>query len=263
MLSAVIPVFNKINLTERCLSSLLEHSSLLTEVWVIDNASTDDTASRLDAFAPRFLEKKIAFQVIRNQENAGFGRACNQGIRQARGEWIAIINNDTWLGPGWDQALRKTAQERFLDLVGPHFDERPWTDSMKDRASEFLLENPNRYRSHFVPILMFFRRSAIDVLKFDHGGIFDERYFVTYEDTDLRIRMDQAGLIYGQTSNAFIWHQSMGTRSTPGLLPSGYEQEGLAFFMDKWGFDPRIAENRLFQRIKRNYRRWKSARGRF
>ena len=201
--------------------------------------------------------------MIQNEENLGFGRACNQGIRKAKGEWIAIINNDTWLAPGWDEALKHDAEKHYLDLIGPHFDERPYGGDMKARARAFVERNRNRFRSHFVPILMFLRRSAIEVVAFDHGGIFDERFFVTFEDTDLRFRMDQAGLLYGQTSNAYIWHQSMGTRSITGLLPSNYEQEGRRIFIEKWGFDPVPLENTWFQRVRRKYRKWKSARGRF
>jgi GT2 family glycosyltransferase len=261
--SAVIPVFNKIDLTERCLGSLLENSFNLTEVFVIDNASTDETKNRLPAIEVRFQERGIPFHVIQNEENLGFGRACNQGIRNARGEWIAVLNNDTWLGPEWDKALQREANRRHLDLIGPHFDERPFGGDMKARAHEFLARNRNRFRIHFVPILMFFRKSAIDVISFEHGGIFDERFFVTFEDTDLRYRMEQAGLLYGQTSNAYIWHQSMGTRSTPGLLPSNYEQEGRRIFIEKWGFDPIPLENTWFQRVSRKFRKWNSSRGRF
>jgi GT2 family glycosyltransferase len=261
--SAVVPVFNKIDLTERCLDSLLENSRNLTEVFVIDNASTDATPDKLLIIESRFKTAGIAFSVIRNTENVGFGRASNQGIRIARGDWIAIINNDTWLAPGWDTALEEEANRLHLDLIGPHFDERPFGGDMKARALDFLKRNGGRFRTHFVPILMFFRRSAMEVIAFEHGGIFDERFFVTFEDTDLRYRMDQAGLLYGQTSKAYIWHQSMGTRSTPGLLPSNYEQEGRRIFIEKWGFDPVPLENTWFQRVRRKYRKWKSSRGRF
>jgi GT2 family glycosyltransferase len=262
-LSAVIPVFNKIDLTERCLGSLLENSSLLGEVFVIDNASTDATRERLPGIQARFRERGIAFEWIRNGENLGFGRACNQGIRRSKGDWIAIINNDTWLSPGWDEALQRDADRLHLDMIGPHFDERPFGGDMKAKAREFTERNVNRFRNHFVPILMFLRKSAVEVISFEHGGIFDERFFVTFEDTDLKYRMDQAGLLYGQTGNAYIWHQSMGTRSTPGLLPSNYEQEGRRLFIEKWGFDPVPLENRWFQRISRKFRKWKSSRGRF
>ncbi|NDG84844.1 MAG: glycosyltransferase family 2 protein [Proteobacteria bacterium] len=263
MVSVVIPVFNKSELTRRCLDSLLGNSTKVSEVRVIDNHSTDDTPAVLAAFEPLFRDKGILFSCVRTDSNLGFGRACNIGIREARGEWIAIVNNDTWLMPSWDEVLMDEATRRKLDLIGPHFDERPWTDSMESRAREFIVRNRGGFRRHFVPILMFFKKTSLDRLRLDHGGIFDERFFVTYEDADLHHRMDLAGMRYGQTGHSFIWHQSMGTRSAPGLLRADYEQEGLRLFIEKWGFDPRKAENTLLEKLKRKWRKSRSARGLF
>ncbi len=263
MIGVVIPVFNKVELTRRCLESLLQNSRAVSSVVVVDNASVDSTPAFLAEAKESFLARGIAFDFIRNEENQGFGRACNQGIRKIKEDWIVVLNNDTWLSAEWDLRLVRDADRLGFDVIGPHFDERPWTESMEQRAEEFVAGNRDRSRRHFVPILMCFRRSAVDRLRFDHGGIFDERFFVTYEDTDLRHRMDLSGLRYGQTSNAFIWHQSMGTRSSPGLLAQGYERQGLELFIEKWGFDPRKSENRLIPRWVRKFRKWKHDQGRF
>jgi GT2 family glycosyltransferase len=263
MVSVVIPVFNKVELTQRCLESVLRNSRALSELTVIDNASSDSTPEALLDWEARFSEAGVRFRIIRNEQNVGFGRACNEGIRISTGAYVAVVNNDTWLMEGWDQALINEIEARGLDEVGPFFDERPWVENPEARAREFLIRNPRGFRKHFVPILMFFTRGAVERLRFDHGGLFDERFFVTYEDTDLLYRMKQIGLRYGQTSKCYIWHHSMGTRSTPGLLPSGYEQEGLKLFVEKWGFDPRPAEHTLIERWKRKWRTGRAKRGRF
>ena len=230
MVSLVIPVFNKAELTRRCLNSVLIHSASLKEVCVIDNASTDSTPQLLMELQGKFLRNKIQFSIVTNSKNLGFGAACNQGIRLSSGLFVAILNNDTWLMKGWDRALIQELKSRNLDEIGPFFDERLLSDDPQRSAEQFLSMNRNKFRKHFVPILMFFQREAIDRLRFDHGGIFDERFFVTYEDTDLLHRMKQLGMKYGQTSNCYIWHQSMGTRSS---LPSGYEIDGLNKFIQK------------------------------
>ncbi len=263
MLTAVIPVFNKAHLTKRCLESMLDHSKIVDSVVVIDNASSDETPELLSSFASRFEQKGISFAVIRNAQNVGFGRACNQGVRLAKGKYVAIVNNDTWLMPAWDEALAQVLEEKNLDAVGPHFDERPFSEDPVTTAKEFLRKSPNQFRKHFVPILMFFRMSSVEKLKFEHGGIFDERYFVTYEDTDLKKRMEDLGMKWGQTSRSYLWHQSMGTRGTPGLIPTGYEAEGLRLFMEKWGYDPRPAEHTWIERLKRKFRKKRSAKGLF
>ena len=263
MVTVVIPVFNQSHHTERCLQSLLENSTELLQVCIIDNGSVDQTQSVLKKFHLLFTHAGIDFIEIVNEKNVGFGRACNQGIRQATAEFVAVLNNDTWVMPGWDQALRNALEEKKLSVVGPYFDEKPFTENMCERAQAFTLKNRGKTRAHFVPILMFFSRAAIDQIKFDHGGIFDERFFVTYEDTDLRHRMDLTQMRYAQTADCYLWHHSMGTRSAPGALPKGYELEGLKLFTEKWGFDPRPKDHTFGAKLKRKYWKWKEARGSF
>jgi glycosyltransferase involved in cell wall biosynthesis len=173
MVSVVIPVFNKAEFTNRCLDSLLRNSRALSELTVVDNASSDSTPEVLRDWATRFETQGIRFRVIRNEQNAGFGRACNQGIRISTGAYVAIVNNDTWLMQGWDQSLIVEIEARSLDEVGPFFDERPWVENPDARAQGFLARNPNGFREHFVAMLMFFTRSAVERLSFDHGGLFD------------------------------------------------------------------------------------------
>ena len=245
------------------MQSALENSRTLKSVIVVDNGSTDTTSEVLARFKSKFEECGFFFTVIRNGQNKGFGSACNQGIRLAQTDYVAILNNDTWLMPEWDRALIEALKQKDFDMVGPFFDERPWPDDIQERVKTYLSRNPPKTRFHFVPILMFFTKDAIAKLELPGGGIFDERFFVTYEDTDLLYRMKKLNLTYAQTSRCYIWHQSMGTRAEKGALPVNYEADGLKRFIEKWGFDPRRNEHSLIERLKRRYRKYQSARGMF
>jgi|GEM_PF-2913587 len=204
MLSLIIPVFNKVDLTKRCLNSVLENSRALSEVFVIDNASGDDTPTVLMAFQEKFRARNIRFEILTNAKNLGFGSACNQGVRLAQENFIAILNNDTWLMRGWDEALQQEIARLKVDVIGPFVDERPITENPQAVADEFLRKSGARSRRHFVPILMFFKRETVDALRLPHGGIFDERFFVTYEDTDLMYRLKKLGLRWAQTSRCYL-----------------------------------------------------------
>jgi GT2 family glycosyltransferase len=263
MVTLVIPVFNKVELTRRCLASVLKNSRHLKKVVVVDNGSSDETANTLREFQNNFAAKLIEFVIVTNPKNLGFGSACNQGVRLARTDFVALLNNDTWVMPSWDKALIDAISEKNLDVVGPFFDERVFQSDMEAQARDFLQANPPSYRKHFVPILMFFKKDAIAKLKLDHGGIFDERFFVTYEDTDLFFRMKAIELKFAQTSRCYIWHASMGTRSQSDLLPEDYEKTGLKQFEEKWGFDPRKAEHTFLEKLKRRYRKNRSKKGLF
>jgi len=262
--SVVIPVFNQVHLTQRCLESLFKNSTRVQQITVINNGSKDKTIEALEDFRSQAHEKEIEFDAIHNAENLGFGRACNQGIRKSTGDYVMILNNDTWLMPAWDHVLLQAHQELRLDCVGPYFYEGPFDETeIETRAKNFIVKNAKSTRHHFVPILMSFTRKAIDELKLDHGGIFDERFFVTYEDTDLKERMERQSLSYAQTGACFIWHHSMGTRNAKGMLPVGYEQEGLEHFIKKWGFDPRTRDHTLVARLRRRLWKIKEKFGRF
>jgi GT2 family glycosyltransferase len=99
-ISIVIPVFNQIHWTRRCLSSLLENTQIAREIYLIDNDSTDETPSYLQKVKPSFEAQGWDFNILTNSENRGFGRACNQGIRMSRSDFAVVLNNDTWLMQG-------------------------------------------------------------------------------------------------------------------------------------------------------------------
>jgi GT2 family glycosyltransferase/Flp pilus assembly protein TadD/2-polyprenyl-3-methyl-5-hydroxy-6-metoxy-1,4-benzoquinol methylase len=93
--SIIIPVWNKLDLTAQCLEALARVTTETSyEVIVVDNHSTDGTAEFLASLSGDV-------QIIRNQDNLGFAKACNQGARAARGKYLIFLNNDTIPLKGW------------------------------------------------------------------------------------------------------------------------------------------------------------------
>ncbi|MCR4920637.1 MAG: glycosyltransferase family 2 protein [Bacteroidaceae bacterium] len=91
-LSVVIVSYNVKYHLEQCLRSVQRATSALeSEVWVVDNASTDGS---LDYLRPRFPDVHF----IANTENVGFSRANNQAIRLSTGEYVLLLNPDTLVG---------------------------------------------------------------------------------------------------------------------------------------------------------------------
>jgi len=111
LVSVVIPVWNRWDLTAACLDSLRRGGGGPLELVVVDNGSTDATPVALAA-APDVV-------VVRNEENLGFPRAVNQGLRAARGELVCVLNNDTEVVPGWLDELRAALAVPGAGLVGP------------------------------------------------------------------------------------------------------------------------------------------------
>jgi GT2 family glycosyltransferase len=113
-LSIIIPVFNNYSYTKKCILSL--NQSNLTykhEIIVIDNNSTDNTARFLSIL--NFKNLKL----IQNKQNFGFAYACNQGARQAFGNHIIFLNNDTEVTANWVDGLTKClTSNRNIGIVG-------------------------------------------------------------------------------------------------------------------------------------------------
>jgi GT2 family glycosyltransferase len=97
--SVIIPNWNGAALLETLLASL-EAQEGIGEVIVVDNGSSDNSVA---------IGRKAGAQVIELGSNAGFAAAANRGIRESTGEWLAILNNDVELGPGWLQTLVNAA----------------------------------------------------------------------------------------------------------------------------------------------------------
>src|SRR5438874_13830050 len=104
MISVIVVNWNGKSLLSDCLNSLRLQAFPDFEVIVVDNGSTDGSAEFVQAAFPEF-------KLIPLDQNLGFAGGNNAGIREARGEWIALINNDATADPGWLAALHKAVAE--------------------------------------------------------------------------------------------------------------------------------------------------------
>lgn len=107
--SIIIPSYNKIAYVKKCVLALQETLPLnfRGEIVVVDDASTDETAARLDELGN--VEKRL--KVVTITKNGGFILACNRGAEVAAGEIIIFLNNDTLPLPGWFQPLLKVFRD--------------------------------------------------------------------------------------------------------------------------------------------------------
>jgi hypothetical protein len=187
--SAVIPTWNRAADLERCLDSL----GGFAEVIVVDNGSTDGAGERARARGA---------QVVRFEENRGFAAAVNAGIAAAAGEWVAVLNNDVVLQPGWLGALLGAASEETWFLCGRVLQaahpERidgtwdavprsgcPWRVGYGMPATSFT----ERRAIHAAPMTAALFRRAL----FARVGLLEERFESYLEDVDFGLRCAKAG----------------------------------------------------------------------
>ena len=112
LISVVIPCFNSELTLRETLESVLAQSWPNLEIIAVDDSSTDNTHAMLRGYAIR--DKRV--RVVR-QANAGCGAARNAGIRQARGQFIGLIDADDLWAPGYLAAhMQRFAADRALGV---------------------------------------------------------------------------------------------------------------------------------------------------
>jgi GT2 family glycosyltransferase len=106
LVSIIIPVRNKVDLTRQCLASIREtHPVISHEIIIVDNASDDGSREFLQALA---AQKEITY--LRNDPPQPFATSCNRGAHLAKGKYLLFLNNDTVALPGWLEELVRVAE---------------------------------------------------------------------------------------------------------------------------------------------------------
>jgi len=201
-LSVILVSYNDRLRLERCLSSLEEEArNLGAKVIVVDNNSTDGSEELVRASFPWV-------ELITSSENLGYARANNRGIRESRGKFILFLNPDTVLPRGALTELLTGLEARpEAGAIGPALvhEDQSFQISFGRKVS-FLSEliqksvrNPY-YKARLKAAArawevgwlsgacLLLRRPALEA-----AGLFDENFFLFFEDIDLCLRMRQQG----------------------------------------------------------------------
>src|ERR1039458_4642468 len=96
--SVIIPCWNQLEFTRKCIPALFRQTGPNWELVVIDNGSTDGTGDYLAGIQDA---SPVPVTVIANATNRGFPAAINQGLHYARGEYLVLLNNDVVVTEGW------------------------------------------------------------------------------------------------------------------------------------------------------------------
>lgn len=113
--SIIIAVWNQLGYTKLTTESILKNTRPPFELIIIDNASTQDIKGYFDS-----LRDKADIHYIRNDKNLGPIRAINQGIRQAKYDYVAVIHNDVVImEDGWlDKIVGVMKDDILIGIAG-------------------------------------------------------------------------------------------------------------------------------------------------
>jgi len=215
MITAILVNYFSAGITVRSVLSVLADVPD-AQVVVIDNSVDSDQAEQLKSSLPSVVE------CIVNEENIGFGRACNQAFARSRHDWILLLNPDAYVLNGcikplvqflishprvgavsplvfWDEdkhwflppaQLPTPAKTIVMNLAfrfrcaGRFFSSKFRRYALKVIGTRQAIKQEMLSGGH-----MLLRKSAINT----SGGLFDETFFMFYEDTDLCRRLSENG----------------------------------------------------------------------
>jgi GT2 family glycosyltransferase len=197
LISVVIVNWNRKELLRACLESVGRQAGVEFETIVVDNSSCDGSAE--------MAEKEFGARVIRNAENRGFCAANNQGIAAARGEFVALLNNDAEAEAGWLAGLHRAAT-RAADVGMAASKVLVWEEPHRiDKVGHLIYpDGQNRGRGSGAKDTGQFDREE-EVLwpdgcaamyrkkMLDEIGGFDEDFFAYGDDAELGLRARIAG----------------------------------------------------------------------
>ena len=121
MVSIIVPARNEERNIRRCVSSLLEQRYDNYEVIVVDDGSTDETPSILDALTAHHRQSNRLY-VLRLRDQlpegwAGKPYALHKGVQEAHGEWLLFTDADTWHNPDALRTAVTEATREHIDLL--------------------------------------------------------------------------------------------------------------------------------------------------
>jgi len=216
--TVVIPVYNAPHEVRNCIDSVLKHTPLHdVEVVIINDGSTDP---QIDGVLKNY-DGKARVRILKNNENIGYTKTVNRGLREAGKHDVVLLNSDTIVTPAWVNALRASAYSKpkigtvtaMSDNAGAFSfpkqgvaNPKPEDMSHDDYAIR-LIDKTLDCAHPEVPtgsgFCMYIRRDLINAI-----GAFDEVLFPRGygEENDFCMRALNAGWKNVVTSWAFVFH---------------------------------------------------------
>ena len=214
LVSIIILNYNGINDLEKCFESLYNLNYKNVELILVDNKSQDKS---VELIKNKYADVKL----YELKKNFGFAEGNNKGMVHANGEYVALLNMDTWVDPNWLTELVKAAQSsekigivgskiyyyydrKTVNFAGSSCDKYGNTVQIGAKTVENELFNKQEQKKTFFACgaSMLFKRELYNKIK-----LFDPSYFMYFEDVDFCWRAWIFGydVIYVPTS--IIYHK--------------------------------------------------------
>ncbi|MCC7206276.1 MAG: glycosyltransferase family 2 protein [Anaerolineae bacterium] len=235
LFSVVIPNWNGAKHLPVCLDALRRQTYPYVEVIIADNASADGSQALLARDYPEVT-------LVQLPENRGFTGACNVGMMAARGEFVALLNNDTEVDPGWVTAVvdafarhpeaGMVASKMLLfdrrdhfHTAGDFYTTSGWPGNRGAWQQDAGQYDREEYVFSACGGSAAYRRAMLDQV-----GLLDDDFFFSMEDVDLGWRAQLAGWKCLYAPSAVVYHH---LAATGGITGSYYDGRNAIYILIK------------------------------
>ena len=240
-LSIIIVNYN----VERCLVRCLKSIDPGADVWVVDNASTDQSVS--------IVQKDFPWvNLIASNENLGFSKAVNLAVKKSKGDAILLLNPDTELKPHSHQLILKRCTNLHANAFGFRqvdknerfqlsFGFRPnVTNEFLRRIIQRRLDRKSLLLGTIID-RVFSRKTSVSWVAgssllvgrdaFDKIDGFDEKFFLFFEDIDFCLRLAQSGIhIFYDPAITLLHHRGESSKTNVQASEQAYRRSQRYFW---------------------------------
>ena len=253
--SILIVTYNSAEFIGPCLRAVCEYTSYpAIEIIVVDNDSTDESASIAESFGNR--DSRI--RVVRHAANRGFAGGNNAAAALASGEYVVFLNADALVSPGWlAYLLRHVILDRSIGLICPVTNfagneakiNVDYTDEAGMRRFAMRIARENRGAVLDIAVAPLFcglmRRDLLQEI----GGL-DEGYKIgMFEDDDLAAAVVERGFRICVAEDCFVHHFGQGSFSK--LTSKEYDR---LFEMNRHRFEEKWKKKWICHKTRPNVR---------
>lgn len=189
----------------KCLESLVKQTYRNYEIILVDNASDDESV--------KFVNQNYSkVKIIKSEKNLGFAGGNNLGIDNAKGEFILLINTDTWIEPDFLTRIIRFYNEHDYDVISPR--EASYNGKKRLQYSmltdlfghSFGILNSNAQSFYLSGVCLLFSKKLYRETK----GL-DNNFFMYCEEVDWFWRLRLLKKKFTYVDNIFVYHAGAGS----------------------------------------------------
>lgn len=242
LVSIIVPTKDQLPILQRCVESLLEKTAYANyELLIVDNASETAEARAWLAGVEQMGEEKV--RVLRYPYPFNYSAINNMAAREARGEYLVLLNNDTAIiSESWLDELLNHAQRPEVGITGAKLlypdgkiqhagvvlglrgpADHPFIGEPMDAPGYMQRLQVDQNYSAVTAACLMIRKSIYE----DVGGLDEQAFKVSYNDVDLCLKVREAGYLIVWTPHSLVMHE--GSVSQKRIEPNAAEAKRKRF----------------------------------